>query len=112
MTNFGPDIETFTIGNLTVEIRSNETYFTVYNTDGLTPAGTIFRPSQLHKRLKWEVYNLKGECVGKTIGPRSALFKLFKYYKEQTNLSERSNSEMGIFEDYMGDESGIDCEPK
>lgn len=76
----GPEIEVITHrSGLTVEIRSDESYFTVYNPDG-TVAGTIHRPRRYGNGM-WQVSDIHGSQIyhrnhPDCIGPRTCLIAL------------------------------------
>lgn len=70
-----PAIETISRHGLTCDIRSDETYFTVWQGD--RPVGTIFRPTR--DQPKWRAYATDGSLIKSTIGPRTA-FNAIAYH--------------------------------
>lgn len=67
------EIETVTIRGLTVEVRSDALWFTVYDRNG-TIAGTMQRPGQFSRG--WRSYLRSGEGCRVAVGPRTALRNL------------------------------------
>jgi hypothetical protein len=82
MTMISETIEAY---GFTVKIRSDLTWFTVYDHNDL-PAGTIMRPSRLHGTRHWSAYATDGTSVTeRAIGPRTCIAALMRHRRENTN---------------------------
>lgn len=62
----------FTGSGFTVDVTSDQRWFTVYDTSG-EPCGTIERPAVIGGSRHWSSYLPNGEpCTKTAVGPRSA----------------------------------------
>ena len=83
----GPEIETIAHrSGLNVEVRSDESYFTIYRADG-TIAGTMHRPRRYGNGM-WSVSTTDGIPVmwrgyPDMIGPRTCLIALARTLSER-----------------------------
>lgn len=74
------DIHFIAYKGFTCEVRSDATFFTVYDGYG-EPCGTIQRPSRLHGNKDWLGHVGTGECVQpRGVGPKQCLRSIAIYH--------------------------------